>query len=239
MRRIASPWERWLKLPRAMHSVPQSTHRVVAIDGPAASGKSSVAQRLARRLGFAYVNSGAIYRALTWHILQKGIDTREADRVIQAVESARIACHLQNNESRILIDNVDPTDYLRNDCVNESVSHVSSVARVREIAVQKMRECARNHDVVMEGRDIGSVVFPNTPYKFYVDASPEVRLRRRAAQGERDEIRMRDHADSSRPLSPLVVAQDAHVIDTSHLTIEGVVNEIIARLERNGLHVSI
>jgi cytidylate kinase len=239
MRRIASPWERWLKLPRAMHSVPQSTHRVVAIDGPAASGKSSVAQRLARRLGFAYVNSGAIYRALTWHILQNGIDTRETDRVIQAVESARIACHLQNNESRILIDNVDPTDYLRNDCVNESVSHVSSVARVREIAVQKMRECARNHDVVMEGRDIGSVVFPNTPYKFYVDASPEVRLRRRAAQGERDEIRMRDHADSSRPLSPLVVAQDAHVIDTSHLTIEGVVNEIIARLERNGLHVSI
>ena len=239
MRRIASPWERWLKLPRAMHSVPQSTHRVVAIDGPAASGKSSVAQRLARRLGFAYVNSGAIYRALTWHILQNGIDTREADRVIQAVESARIACHLQNNESRILIDNVDPTDYLRNDCVNESVSHVSSVARVREIAVQKMRDCARNHDVVMEGRDIGSVVFPVTPYKFYVDASPDVRLRRRAEQGESDEISMRDHADSSRPVSPLVIAQDAHVIDTSHLTIEGVVNEIIARLEQNGLHVSI
>jgi CMP/dCMP kinase len=222
-----------------MHSVPQSSHRVVAIDGPAASGKSSVARRLARRLGFAYVNSGAIYRALTWHILQKGIDTRDADRVIQAVESAQIACHLQNNESRILIDNVDPTDYLRNDRVNESVSHVSSVARVREIAVQKMRDCARNHDVVMEGRDIGSVVFPDTPYKFYVDASPDVRLRRRAAQGERDEIKMRDQADSSRPVSPLVIAQDAHVIDTSHLTIEGVVNEIIARLEQNGLHVSI
>jgi cytidylate kinase len=222
-----------------MHSVPQSSHRVVAIDGPAASGKSSVARRLARRLGFAYVNSGAIYRALTWHILQKGIDTRDAFRVIQAVESAQIACHLQNNESRILIDNADPTDYLRNDRVNESVSHVSSVARVREIVVQKIRHCARNHDVVMEGRDIGSVVFPDTPYKFYVDASPDVRLHRRAAQGERDEIRMRDHTDSSRPVSPLVIAQDAHVIDTSHLTIEGVLNEIIARLEQNGLHVSI
>jgi len=222
-----------------MHFVPQSSHRVVAIDGPAASGKSSVARRLARRLGFAYVNSGAIYRALTWHILQKGIDTRDASRVIQAVESAQIACHLQNNESRILIDDVDPTDYLRNDHVNESVSHVSSVARVREIAVQKMRDCARNRDVVMEGRDIGSVVFPDTPHKFYIDASPDVRLRRRAAQGERDEIKMRDQADSSRPVSPLVIAQDAHVIDTSHLTIEGVVNEIIARLEQNGLHVSI
>ena len=222
-----------------MPFVTQSSHRVVAIDGPAASGKSSVARRLARRLGFAYVNSGAIYRAITWHILQKGIDTRDACRVTQAVESAQIACHLQNNESRIFIDNVDPTDYLRNDSVNENVSHVSSVARVREIVVQKMRDYARNHDVVIEGRDIGSVVFPDTPYKFYVDASPEVRLRRRAAQGERDEIKMRDHADSSRPVSPLVIAQDAHVIDTSHLTIEGVVNQIIARLEQNGLHVSI
>jgi len=222
-----------------MQFVPPSSHRVVAIDGPAASGKSSVARRLARRLGFAYVNSGAIYRAITWHILQKGIDTRDARRVTQAVESAQIACHLQNNESRIFIDNVDPTDYLRTDRVNESVSHVSSIVRVREIVVQKMRDCARNHDVVMEGRDIGSVVFPDTPYKFYVDASPDVRSRRRAAQGERDEIKMRDQADSSRFVSPLVIAQDAHVIDTSHLTIEGVVNEIIARLEQNGLHVSI
>jgi len=222
-----------------MQFVPPSSHRVVAIDGPAASGKSSVARRLARRLGFAYVNSGAIYRAITWHILQKGIDTRDARRVTQAVESAQIACHLQNNESRIFIDNVDPTDYLRTDRVNESVSHVSSIVRVREIVVQKMHDCARNHDVVMEGRDIGSVVFPDTPYKFYVDASPDVRSRRRAAQGERDEIKMRDQADSSRFVSPLVIAQDAHVIDTSHLTIEGVVNEIIARLEQNGLHLSI
>jgi CMP/dCMP kinase len=89
----------------------------------------------------------------------------------------------------------------------------------------------------VEGRDIGSVVFPDTPYKFYVDASPEVRLQRRAAQGERDEITRRDHADSSRPVSPLVVAKDAHFIDTSHLTIEKVVNEIIARLKQIGLRI--
>jgi cytidylate kinase len=219
-------------------SQPES-HRVVAIDGPAASGKSSVARRLAQRLRFAYVNSGAVYRAITWHILQKGIDTSDVYRVIQAAESAQIVCRLQNDESRILIDNVDPMDNLRNDRVNENVSHVSSVPRVREIAVQRTRDCARNHDVVIEGRDIGSVVFPDTIYKFYVDASPDVRLRRRAAQGERDEIKMRDQADSSRLVSPLVIAQDAHVIDTSHLTIEEVVNEIIARLEQNGLHVSI
>jgi CMP/dCMP kinase len=220
-----------------MHFAPQSSHRVVAIDGPAASGKSSVARSLARRLGFAYVNSGAIYRAITWHILQKGIDTTDARRVTQAVESAQIACHLQNNESRIFIDNVDPTDYLRNDRVNENVSYVSSVPRVREIVVREMRDCARNHDVVVEGRDIGSVVFPDTPYKFYIDASPDVRSRRRAAQGERDEIKMRDDADSSRPVSPLVIAQDAHVIDTSDLTIERVVDEIIARLKQMSLRI--
>jgi cytidylate kinase len=221
-----------------MRFVPQPSHRVVAIDGPAASGKSSVARRLAQRLGFAYMNSGAIYRAITWHVLQKGIDTRDTDRVTQAAKSAQIACRLQNNESRIFIDNVDTIDYLRNDRVNESVSDVSSVAPVRKIAVKKMRDCARNHDVVVEGRDIGSVVFPDTPHKFYVDASPDVRLRRRAAQGERDEIKMRDQADSSRPVSPLIIAQDAYVIDTSHLTIEEVVSEIIARLEQNGLYVS-
>ena len=220
-----------------LHLSQPDSHRVVAIDGPAASGKSSVARALARRLGFAYMNSGAIYRAITWHILQKGIDTRDACCVTQAVESAQIACHLQNNESRIFIDKFNPTDYLRNDRVNENVSRVSSVPRVREIVVQKMRDCARNHDVVVEGRDIGSVVFPDTPYKFYIDASPDVRSRRRAAQGERDEIKMRDHADSSRPVSPLVIAQNAHVIDTSHLTIEEVVNEIIARLKQMSLRI--
>jgi cytidylate kinase len=221
-----------------MHFTAQSTDRVVAIDGPAASGKSSVARRLSQRLGFAYVNSGAIYRAITWHILEKGIEPRDACRVIQATEAAKIVCRLQKNESVIFIDNVDPTEHLRAERVNESVPHISSVARVREIAVQIMRDCARNHDVVMEGRDIGSVVFPETPHKFYLDASPEVRLRRRAAEGHEDEIKMRDQSDSSRPVSPLVIAVDAHVIDTSYLTIEGVVNQIIGRLEQNGLQVS-
>ena len=98
-----------------------------------------------------------------------------------------------------------------------------------------MRACASNRDVVMEGRDIGSVVFPETPYKFYIDASPEVRLRRRIAQGQRDQIAARDQADSSRRTSPLVIAEDAHVIDSSDLTIEGVVGEIIGRLKMKGM----
>jgi len=212
-------------------------HRVIAIDGPAASGKSSVAQELAGRLGFIYVNSGAVYRAITWYLLGKDICAEENNRIAQALESADITCCIQNSKSRILVDNVDPADHLRDDRVNESVSRVSRLPMVRRIVGQKLHERARSDDLVVEGRDIGSVVFPETPYKFYVDASPDVRLRRRAAQGERDEIALRDHADFSRSVSPLVIAQDAHVIDTSDLTIEAVVNEIIARLKQMGLRI--
>jgi len=208
---------------------------LVAIDGPAASGKSSVARALARRLDFVYVNSGAIYRAITWHLLNKDIHTDDTQRVAQTLQSAAITCRIQDSESRMLVDEIDPADHLRDDRVNESVAHVSRLPLVRQIVGQKLHEYARSHDVVVEGRDIGSVVFPETPHKFYVDASPEVRLRRRAAQGERDAITLRDQADLSRSVSPLVTAKDAYVIDTSRLTIEKVVCEILVRLKEMGL----
>jgi cytidylate kinase len=220
-----------------MNSSRRDFFHVVAIDGPAASGKSSVARELARRLRFVYVNSGAIYRAITWHILEKGIHAEDLDRITQALDSAAITSCLWDGESRVLIDNVDPTDHLRDDRVNESVARVSRLPVVREIVAKKLHDTARSEDLVVEGRDIGSVVFPDTPYKFYVDASPEVRLQRRAAQGERDEIALRDQADSSRPVSPLVIAKDAHVIDTSYLTVEKVVGEIFARLKEMGLRI--
>lgn len=209
----------------------QDQHQVIAIDGPAASGKSSVAREIARRLGFAYVNSGAMYRALTWHILEHGIDPSETERVIESIEATEIMSDLQNNESRLLIDGIDPVDRLRDDRVNNGVPLVSRIPRVRQILVEKMREYARADDLVMEGRDIGSVVFPATPYKFYLDASPEVRAQRRAAQGEQDAVAARDHADSSRSDSPLVVAKDANFIDTSNLTIAQVVDEILGQLK--------
>jgi cytidylate kinase len=220
-----------------MHTSQRDFHRVIAIDGPAASGKSSVARELARRLGFIYVNSGAVYRAITWHLLRKGINAEDSNRIAQTLESAEITCRIQDSESRILVDNVDPAEHLRDDRVNESVSRVSRLPLVRQIVGQQLHERARSDDLVVEGRDIGSVVFPETHYKFYVDASPEVRLRRRAAQGERDEIALRDHADFSRSVSPLVIAEDAHVIDTSHLTIKAVVNEIISLLKQMGLRI--
>ena len=215
----------------------QHCHRVIAIDGPAASGKSSVAQELARLLGFVYVNSGAIYRAITWHILQKKIHPEESDRIAGALQAADIKCRLQDNESRILIDDVDPGAHLRDDGVNKSVAGVSQFPVVRQIVAKKLHELAHSQDLIVEGRDIGSVVFPNTPYKFYIDASPQVRLQRRAAQGERDEIAIRDRADSLRPVSPLIIAKDAHVIDTSHLTIQQVIDEIIGLLKKMGLPI--
>jgi cytidylate kinase len=214
------------------------SHRVIAIDGPAASGKSSVARELALRLGFAYVNSGAMYRAVTWLVLQKGVDPNDTRGVAALAETAAIVCDLTNNQSRILIDGVDPTEHLRDDGVNNSVSQVSSVPQVRRVLVEKMHHYAEENDLVMEGRDIGSVVFPDTPYKFYIDASPEVRLRRRAAEGLRDEIAARDRADSNRRASPLIIAEDALVIDSSNLTIDGVVGEIIGRLKMTGMQIT-
>jgi len=220
-----------------MSSNQRSLHRVIAIDGPAASGKSSVARGLSRQLRFVYVNSGAIYRAITWHILQKKIDLEESEHIAGALHAADITSRLQDHESRVLIDDVDPGEHLRDDRVNESVASVSQFPVVRQIVAKKLHENAQSHDLVVEGRDIGSVVFPETPYKFYLDASPEVRHQRRAAQGGRDEIALRDRVDSSRRVSPLVIAKDAHVIDTSHLTIQEVINEIVGALKKMGLPI--
>ena len=213
------------------------SHRVIAIDGPAASGKSTVARELAQRLGYVYVNSGAMYRAVTWYVLEHDVPPEDSARIVSLVESAPLRCELRNNRSRIYIGEVDPGPYLREDRVNNNVSQVSAVPQVRTILVEKLRNYARDHDLVVEGRDIGSVVFFDTPYKFYIDASPEVRLRRRAAEGQRDEIAARDRTDSSRRASPLIIAEDALVIDSSNLTIDGVVGEIIGRLKMKGLVV--
>jgi cytidylate kinase len=218
-------------------SARESAHRVVAIDGPAASGKSSVARALAKRIGFDYVNSGAMYRAATWHILEKGVPPGDGAAVARLMEATVIDCLRDGDSSRILLDGIDPTPHLCDDRVTAEVSLVSSVRRLREILVEKMRGYARDRDVVMEGRDIGSVVFPGTPYKFYIDASPEVRMRRRQAQGLRDPIAARDRADSSRQAAPLIIAEDAHVIDSSNLTIEGVVGEIVGRLKMKGMEI--
>ena len=215
----------------------QNFHHVVAIDGPAASGKSSVARELARRLNFVYVNSGAMYRSVTWTVLEHGINPTDTNEIAKFINSSRLDGRFIDGEFHLLINDIDLTHHLHEDRVNAEVSRVSTVPEVRKLLVQRMRDYANHHDLVIEGRDIGSVVFPDTPYKFYIDASPEVRAQRRAAQGHRDEIAQRDRADSSRAASPLIVAKDAEVIDTSHLTVGQVVDEIVKRLRAKSLTI--
>ena len=201
---------------------------VIAIDGPAASGKSSVARALARKLGLTYVNSGAMYRAFTWHVLQKSIDPRDTASVLALLGAMDFQCGLNGGESTLLIDGIDPEPHLSDAEVNQNVSIIASLPEVRAYLVAKQREF--QVDLVMEGRDIGTVVFPDTQWKFYVDASPEVRAARRAKQGYQDEIVQRDQRDSSRANSPLKLAKDAQFIDSSHLTVQEVVEMIAARI---------
>jgi CMP/dCMP kinase len=213
-------------------------HRVIAIDGPAASGKSSVARELAQRLHFVYVNSGAMYRAVTWSVLQRGIKPTDKSRIAQLIATLKFGCELKDGELRLLIDDVDLTPHLHEDRVNGEVSRVSTVPEVRQVIFNRLRDYANKYDLVVEGRDIGSVVFSETPFKFYIDASPEVRAQRRAAQGHRDQIARRDRADSSRSASPLIVAEDADVIETSRLTVDQVVDEIMKRLRKKNFRVA-
>jgi cytidylate kinase len=209
---------------------------VIAIDGPAASGKSSVATRLARRLGFAHVNSGAMYRAVTWEILRQQIDPSHTESVEAAVYRMSVdSGFTEAGESFIRINAEMPDLELQTFEVNQSVSTVSAVPAVRCLVNAQLRALAEKRPIVSEGRDIGSVVFPETPHKFYLDASPEVRHQRRAAQGLHDSIEKRDRLDSSRANAPLKIASGAHVIDTSHLTLEGVVDTVERILSKSGI----
>ncbi len=210
-------------------------HVVIAIDGPAASGKSSVARGLGERFGFSYINSGAMYRAITWFVLERGVDPGDAATVADVITAARIQAGFESGRSTIEIDGFRPIEQLRAKSVNRAVSAVSAVETVRDRLVEVFRDLAARHDVIIEGRDIGSVVFPDTPYKFYLDAPHHVRQQRRSAEGEQDEIASRDQHDSSRRTAPLVIAPDAVVIDTSHHDLAGVISAVSASLVARGL----
>jgi cytidylate kinase len=199
------------------------THRAVAIDGPAASGKSTVAKHLAASLGLVMVNSGAMYRAVTWQVLQDGVDPSDSSAVIEALREMEIECGIEDGLSTIAINGRCLTTEVREPEVNDNVSKVSSIPEVRECLVAIQRAFLENSDLVMEGRDIGSVVFPETPFKLYIDASEEVRSARRSKDGEADAVAKRDAQDSQRKASPLKISDGAIVIDSSELTIAGTV----------------
>jgi cytidylate kinase len=209
-------------------------HHAIAIDGPAASGKSTVARQLAERLGLVMVNSGAMYRAVTWEVVRRGVNPADAAAVVAMLGELDVRCGVRDGHSTITIDGVDPDAELRSDAVNAAVSAVSAVPEVRQLLVAKQRELLEAGDLVMEGRDIGSVVFPDTPFKFYIDASEEVRRRRRAAEGQKDEVAKRDRQDSQRRTSPLRIAEGAMVIDSSNLDIGEVVERALEGLRDRG-----
>jgi len=214
-----------------------SPHIAIAIDGPAASGKSTLARNLAKRLGLIMVNSGAMYRAITWKVLQNEISPDDHDAVIALLQSINIGCGNDGLLSTIAIDGILLNDELRSEAVNANVSAISAIPEVRKKLIELQRSYLKHTGVVMEGRDIGSVVFPDTPYKIYVDADESVRAARRGNDGEVDSIAKRDAADSQRATAPLIIADGATVLDNSHHTIESVVEAALEILKQQGLTI--
>ena len=212
---------------------------VVAIDGPAGAGKSTIARRVAGKLGFVYIDSGAMYRAVALAALRSGADLSDAERLEQLSRAARI--EFEPGGARVLLDGEDVSAAIRAPEISPAASKVSVFSGVRRALVEKQREMAAAVSVVMEGRDIGSVVFPDAQVKIYLDADPRVRAARRvsemqekgqtldAAEVER-EIRERDRRDSTRADSPLLRAPDAVYVDTTALgpdEVERVILEIV------------
>jgi CMP/dCMP kinase len=218
---------------------------IIAIDGPAGSGKSSVAKALAAQLGFHYLDTGAMYRAVAYQALADGISLADELAVTRIAQTCPIAFEHAGADplpSRVLIGGRDVTDAIRTPAVDEAVSPVARLELVRHAMVAQQRHLAEGNDIVVEGRDIGTVVFPDATLKVYLTATPEERARRRAVQnaargleaaheGVLDALVRRDSADSTRQHSPLSTAEDAVVFDTTGLTFDEVVSAVAQMAE--------
>ena len=214
------------------------TRIIVAIDGPAGAGKSTVARAVAERLGFLHVDSGAMYRAVALWALENGVDPGDGAKVVPMAESAEINL----NGGRVLLNGRDITADVRRPEVSQAASRVSAIPGVRRELVSKQQEYAAAASVVMEGRDIGTVVYPRAQVKIYLDASAEVRARRRVGELGGDyaqvlrEIRERDDRDATRADSPLRQAEDAVYVDTGDLDEEGVILAVLGIVRERTLN---
>jgi CMP/dCMP kinase len=213
---------------------------IVAIDGPAGAGKSTLAKLVAGKLGFLYINTGAMYRAVALWALRLGVATSDMHRLEQLANGADI--HLEPGTGRITLNGEDVTEAIREEQVSAASSKIAAVPAVRRAMVKLQRKMAEENSVVMEGRDIGSVVFPDAQVKIFLDAHADERARRRAGELEAKgqsaevnaiagEIKLRDEQDRQRAESPLVQAPDAQLVDTTGLSIEEV-EEVILRIVR-------
>ncbi len=211
---------------------------VIAIDGPSASGKSTVARKVAAALGWLYVDSGAVYRAVAWRVLQAGVDPSDQDAVAAHTRSIEANFFVELGAVLFEMGGERPGEALRREAVNLAVSPVAANPVVRDIVTAWLRGMRDLGHLVMEGRDIGSVVFPEAAHKFYLDASPEERARRRHAESQENltvdavgaSLQRRDQVDSRRMTAPLTVAKDAAIVDSTGMRIDDVVAAILERV---------
>ena len=210
----------------------------IAIDGPAGAGKSTIARSAARNLGFLYVDTGAMFRAIALYLMRNEVNIQDTDCLIKALEEINIRIVYFDGEQQIILNNENVTSYLRDEKVGNMASLSSAHPKVREKLLQLQRNLASENDVIMDGRDIGTVVLPNADVKIYLTASVEERANRRYLEliekGEKadlekikDDIRTRDYQDMNRSTAPLRQAEDAVVIDSSSMTINEVMDKII------------
>ena len=215
----------------------------IAIDGPAAAGKSTVAKNIAKKLNIVYIDTGAMYRALTLKALDKNIDIKDEQALIQMLKATEIELVQQENEQKVLLDGYDVTEDIRNQKVTNVVPYVAEHKQVREELVRRQRKLADRISVVMDGRDIGTHVLPDAELKIFLIASVEERAKRRHQENVEKgfpsdlaqimkEIKERDERDSNRATSPLVQAEDAIAIDTTSLSIEEVTEKILQEVKK-------
>lgn len=191
---------------------------VIAIDGTSASGKSTNAKLVARALNYIYVDTGAMYRTLAWYCLKQKVDVHEAKAVAHACRVWKTSLVCVDGQVRLLVDGYYPEREIRTAETSAAAPHVAAVPKVREWMKRKQRDCVRFGDLVMEGRDIGTNVFPETEFKFYLDALLEERSKRRAAEGVQENLAARDQRDSQRAVAPLMIPLGATVINNSRMT---------------------
>jgi cytidylate kinase len=212
--------------------------RIIAIDGPAGSGKSTTAKLVAKRLGFLYLDTGAMYRAITLKVLGMGVDPRSEKEVSIIAQSSSIEIEHVDCSNKIILDGKDVTDKIRNPLIDENVSFVSEHTKVRETLVNLQKKIGERRNVVAEGRDTTTVVFPDAFLKIYLDCDLEERARRKvlelkekgiadSLEKQKKRIVSRDEIDSKRRLSPLKKDRDASIIDTTHLSVEQQVEKVV------------
>jgi cytidylate kinase len=219
---------------------------VVAIDGPAGSGKSTVSKLVAKRLGLIYIDTGAMYRALTLKAMRYGIDLEDEGALVELARSTEVELGYRDGKQAVLVDGEDVAGLIRTSELTNNVKYIARVPGVRHEMVRMQRRMGERSGAVMEGRDITTVVFPDAEYKFYLDADPEERALRRfkelketgsgvTLEDIKKDVISRDESDMNRSVGALKIADDAIVVDTTDLTIDGVVDQVLAYIHRAGV----